>query len=99
MNTLEIKELPFSSKAQICWGVFWRGIAITIGSALVGGLLGGIAGFVLALIGAPRVSVTVVGGGLGVIAGAFSIYVYVRWLLSTRLGSFRLVLIHAQEKT
>lgn len=98
MNALEIKELPFSSKAQICWGFFWRGIAITIGSALVGAVIGGIAGVVLALVSAPKISLAVASGGLGAITGAFFLYLYVRWLLTTRLGKFRLVLIHAREQ-
>ncbi len=98
MNTLDIKELPFSSKARICWGFFWRGIVVTMGSALCAGLLGAIAGFILALIGATKASVTVVGGVLGTLSGLFFLYLLVRWLLSNRIGDFRLVLIHAEEK-
>ena len=96
MNPLDIKELPLSSKARICWGFMWRGIAMTIGSMLCGGLLGGIAGFGLALVGVPKAA-PVVGGILGAITGIFFIYLFVRWLLSSRIGSFRLALVHAQE--
>jgi len=98
MSTLNIKELPLLSKARICWGFFWRGIVATIGSALCGGLLGVIAGFILALIGAPRGAGVVVGGVLGTLSGLFFLYLLVRWLLSTRIGSYRLVLTHAAEK-
>jgi hypothetical protein len=97
MNPLDIKELPLSSKARICWGFFWRSIVAALGSALGGGLLGGIAGFLLALAGIPKAVVPVVGGLLGAVCGAFFLYLLVRWLLSSRLGSFRLVLIHADE--
>jgi ABC-type amino acid transport system permease subunit len=97
MNTLEIKELPLSSKASICWGFFWRGIFITLGSGLCGALIGGVIGFVIAILGAPKSVGPVVGGVVGVITGAFFLYVYVRWLLTSHLGNFRLVLVHAQE--
>ena len=97
MTALDIKELPFSSKASICWGFFWRGIAITIGSALGGGVLGGLVGFILGLIGAAK-GAAVVGGILGLFVGAFFLYLFVRWLLSSRLGNFRLVLVDAHEK-
>jgi len=97
MNPLDIKELPFSSKARICWGFFWRGIVITLGSTLCGALLGGVAGFILGFAGAPQAAAPV-GGLLGVVTGAFFIYLFLRWLLSSRLGNFRLLLVHAQEK-
>ena len=97
MSPLNIKELPFSSKARICWGFLWRGIVITLGSALCGGLFGGVAGFILGLAGLPMAGPTV-GGVLGAICGAFFLYLFVRWLLSSRIGSFRLALVHADEK-
>jgi hypothetical protein len=97
MNPLDIKKLPFSSKVRICWGFFWRGIVATLGSALCGGLLGGIAGFILGFAGL-HTAAPAVGGALGAIAGAFFLYLLVLWLLSSRLGSFRLALIHADER-
>jgi hypothetical protein len=97
MNPLDIKELPLSSKARICWGFFWRGIVVTLGSTLCGGLLGGIVGFILGFAGTPKAA-PIVGGALGAVTAAFFMYLFVRWLLSSRLGDFRLVLVHAQEK-
>ena len=98
MNHLEIKTLPFSSKVSICWGFFWRGIVVTIGSAICGSLAGGVIGFIFAALGMPRSSVTVVAGLAGLTIGFFFLYVLVRWLLSSRLGQFRLVLISASDE-
>ncbi len=98
MNTLDINDLSFSSKAQICWGFFWRGIAITIASTLCSALIGGITGVVLALIGAPKGAVTIIGGVLGLSCGMYFIYLLVLWLLTTRIGNFKLVLTHAEEE-
>jgi hypothetical protein len=97
MNPLDIKELPFSSKASICWNFFWRGFVIALGSALCGGLLGGIAGFILGFAGLVKAA-PVAGGVLGVVVGAYFIYLLLCWLLSSRLGDFRLVLIPADVK-
>lgn len=96
MIPLDINVLPLSSKARICWGFFWRSIIISIGSGLCGGALGGIVGFVFGLAGAPK-AVAAVSGVLGLVTGAFFIYLLVRWLLSSRLGRFKLILVHADE--
>lgn len=94
MNAIDIKTLPFSAKAQLCWGFFWRGIVVSICSAICGAVLGGIVGFILGFIGAAKGAVFV-GGILGLISGAFFLYVLVRWLLTSNLGRFRLVLVDA----
>ena len=85
-----------ATKALICWSFLWRGIAIGIGSALCGGLLGGIAGAVLGLTGLFKAA-PFVGGLLGALCGFVFLYFYVRWLLTSRLGQFRLLLVHAEE--
>lgn len=95
MNPINIKELPFSSKASICWSFFWRGILTVLASSLCGALLGGVAGFFLGLAGVVKAA-PIVGGVLGLICGVYFLYLFLRWLLSSRLGSFRLVLIHAE---
>ncbi|MCG2578052.1 hypothetical protein LZ012_13740 [Dechloromonas sp. XY25] len=97
MNILEIKELPLSSKANICWGFFWRGILVTLGSTIVGALIGGVIGFIFAIMGVPKSVGTAVAGMAGLVSGAFFLYLYVRWLLSSRLGGFKLVLVYAHE--
>jgi len=96
MNPIDINSLPLSSKASICWGFFWRGLVASLGSALCGGVLGGIAGFIFGLIGVPKAA-AIVGGVLGLGCGAFFLYLLVRWLLSSRLGSYKLVLVPAAD--
>lgn len=98
MNKLEIKTLPFSSKVAICWSFFWRSVAVAIGSGVCGAVIGGVIGFVFAALGVPRSSVSIVGGLAGLLIGFFFFYVFVRWLLSSRLGRFRLVLINASDE-
>ncbi|MCX9158588.1 hypothetical protein OPU71_20945 [Niveibacterium sp. 24ML] len=105
MNAIDFRELPFSSKASICWSFLWRGLAITIASSLAGALLGGIAGallgFALNMSGVPQSSamslIQIVGGLLGLACGVFFLSVYVRWLLSAQLGKFKLLLVNAAE--
>lgn len=96
MSPLTFTELSLSAKASICWSFFWRGIVITIASSLTGAVLGGIAGAILGLGGVSRAA-PVAGGMLGLVAGALFVYFYVRWLLSSRLGQYRLLLVRADE--
>lgn len=102
-NILNIKTLPFQSKARICWGFFWRSIVVGIGSglsgALIGGVVGGILGVLLYLTGTSDPDglylIQIVSGVLGVLWGCFCFYFYIRWLLSSKLGKYRLLLVHA----
>ena len=96
MNPLNITELSLSAKAGICWSFLWRGLLITVGSSVCGGIAGAIVGFILGLAGADAV-VPVIAGLLGIAVGVLFIYVWVRWLLSSRLGQFRLMLVRAEE--
>ena len=96
MNSIDINSLPLSSKASICWGFFWRGIVASLGSTLCGGVLGAIAGFIFGLAGAPKLAAAV-GGILGLGCGAFFLYLLIRWLLSSRFGSYKLVLVNADD--
>jgi ABC-type amino acid transport system permease subunit len=98
MNKLEIRTLPFFSKVSICWSFFWRSGVVTLVSAACGALSGGVLGFIFALLGMPRSSISIAGGLAGLLIGLVSFYVLVRWLLSSRLGGFRLVLVNASDE-
>ena len=94
MGVVDISSLPFSSKAGLCWSFFWRGLVITLGSSLAGGLLGFVIGFMFALAGLPVELIQIVCGLAGLVAGCFFFYLYVKWLLSSQLGRYRLQLVH-----
>ena len=103
MSTVDIRMLSFGAKAGICWSAFWRGILVTVGSMLTGGVLGGVVGgimgFVLSLAGIQMQTIQslamVVGVLLGLSAGGVFLYIYIRWLLASNLGGYRLVLVEA----
>jgi hypothetical protein len=101
MQPIDFEQLGTGAKAALCWSSFWRGLAITFGSMLVGALLGGVFGFVMAASGLARPTGAglIQYGGLllGVASGIFFLYVYVRWLLTSRLGSYRLLLVMADK--
>ena len=105
MRTVNIATLGLGAKAGICWSFFWRGMLVTAGSMLVGALLGGILGAILgfgmAAAGLPKGSgmglIQLAGGGVGVLSGFCFLYLYVRWLLTSRLGGYRLLLVSASE--
>jgi len=95
MQPIHFPTLDFGLKIALCWSFFWRGVVITLGSMIAGGLLGFVLGFVLALVGVSRGAVTAVGGLSGIVCGFGAFYFYVRWLLSSKLGAFRLQLVKA----
>lgn len=97
MNSLDIKTLPFSSKAALTWSFFWRGLVVGIASSLVGGLLGFVLGFAMAVARCPIQAIQIMCGLAGLVGGCFFLYLYVRWLLSSRLGAFRLKLVPADD--
>jgi hypothetical protein len=61
------------------------------------GLVGGMDGFVLGFLGVTE-GIAVVAGILGAVYSIFFVYLFLCWLLSSRIGNFRLVLVHAQEE-
>lgn len=100
MQEIKIADLGFSEKARVTWAFFWRALVITIGSTLSGTLLGGVFGFVVGIIVSANggtkesiVTISKIGGGtLGLFAGLFFFYLYIRWLLASKLGNYKLVL-------
>ena len=98
MNALEIKELPLLSKGSLCWGFFWRGLLITLASTICGGLIGVVVGIVSVVLGIPKQIGPVIAGITGLVSGVCFLYFYVRWLLSARIGEFKLLLVHADEQ-
>jgi hypothetical protein len=96
---MNFETLDFGGKASLCWSFFWRGMLITIGSMLVGAILGGLAGFLIGMVGGRSAIgfAQWVGGALGILSGCVFLYLYIRWLLSSRLGRFRLVLVSAAD--
>jgi len=103
MNEINIKELPVKDIFGIWWGFFWRAIIITLGSMVVGGIAGALFGFIVGLTNAVTggsqetiIGVSKMGGGvLGLLVGAYFFYIYLCWLLKSKLGKYRLVLLRA----
>jgi len=100
MDSVDFTTLPLSSKARIIWGFIWRFILNSLVAMVVAGLLGALIGFFVAVSGLTQS--TVVTATLGAVTGLcvqiFFLYFYVRWLLSSRLGTYRLKLVHADDE-
>jgi len=94
-------ELAIGDRFRVFWGFIWRGLLITIASALVAFIIGAILGFVFGLVahflGWPPDSIKRGGGILGGIAGAvvgFSmIWQYIRWLFRAKWSGYQLRLV------
>jgi ABC-type amino acid transport system permease subunit len=99
------KEIPFTAQTRLVWAFLWRGMLITVGSAMGGAIAGGIIGFVLALIGSllglppdtTRLCVRILGGLAGVAVGVVFVWIYIYWLFAAKPGGYTLRLVPAQE--
>jgi ABC-type amino acid transport system permease subunit len=105
MTGLKMRELPLRSQLALWWSFVWRGAVVTLGSTVLGGILGAVFGTVMGIVGSMHgipttetVRISQIGGSiLGGCGGLLLSYVFLRWLLSTRLGQFRLLLVHVSE--
>jgi len=103
MNAVDFRTLTLDSKLAITWSFFWRAIVIgfasMVSSGIAGGIVGFIVGMVLGIAGLPIEWIQVAGGliglALGILFGFLFFLLYVQWLLSSRLGRFRLSLVRA----
>lgn len=106
MVALDVKQLRFGAKLGLCWSFMWRGLVTTIGAVIAASVLGGVLGLVIGLLGVAtgtsEASVTgtaqMIGACIGAVCGFVSLYFYVRWLLGSRLGRYRLVLLAADSQ-
>jgi hypothetical protein len=97
LNEVDVRSLPFSAKAALTWSFLWRGLLITILSSVLGGLVGGLAGFVLGVLGFPLEAISLVAGLGGFAIGMACIFLWIQWLLTSRLGGFRLKLVRTDQ--
>ena len=97
-NEIDVRSLPLASKASLTWSFFWRGVLTTIASTVAGGLLGGVLGFVLGFLGFPMEFIQFAGGIVGLCLGVVFVFVYIQWLLTSRLGAYRLKLVPAEPR-
>ena len=105
MNAIDFKALPVAAKVAITWSFFWRALLIGIASTLCSGLAGGIVGFMMGMVlgaaGFPIEAIqffgAILGFVIGVTIGFLFFMLYIQWLLSSRLGQFRLLLVRANE--
>jgi hypothetical protein len=97
LNIVEFGSLPFPAKAALAWSFFWRTVVTTIASSFLGGILGAIIGFVLGFVGFPIGAIQFAGGLLGLGVGLACFFILVQWLLTSRLGKFRLKLVRADK--
>jgi hypothetical protein len=97
----EVADLEWTEWAGIVWSFLWRNTVTTVGTVLASALLGVAAGVAVGAgvslgggsLASIRGPIKVLSAAVGVSAALFFYYVWIRWLLTSRIGSFRLVLV------
>ncbi len=99
------KELTLPDWLRLWWGFAWRGLLIMAVSFLAGGALGFLTGVVIGLVLvmcgldiAPfKLPMQLFGGCLGIVIGIGFFTVWFKWILRSRFGGLRLVLVRTHQ--
>jgi hypothetical protein len=87
---VDIKQLPFSSKIQITWGVFWRIAVVNLLVSVLAGFVGGFFGAIFSNYVGLAMMLALITGILMAFCG---FYAFLRWIFASTIGRFRIVLI------
>ena len=99
-------ELEFNDQLRFMWGWCWRGFCVTIPATLaamiVGCVVGGMFGFVMAVIHkdihSAKTALQFLGGTVGVIAGFAALFPLISWLTNTNIGKYELWIVKTREE-
>ena len=101
VNEVDMGMVRFTEWLVLAWAFVWRGILVSIGSMLTGGIIGGIIGFILGFIGSMlgldvetlRPFITILGGIIGFFIGLCFVVLLLKWIFKARFKRFRLTLV------
>ncbi len=89
-------EITWARAIRVWWALLWRNILAILGAMLIGGVVGGILGFVLSVAGVSEEVIMLIATPLGGLIGLAVSIVPVKLVLGRKYGDFRLVLISDQ---
>lgn len=90
---------------SLIWAFLWRGLIITLGSGITGGIIGFMFGFSIGILSsvagidaeAVKLFVQIISGLLGIIVSFVFIMLWIKWLFRARFNKFRLALVSLDE--
>ncbi len=86
-------EVTWKRAIKVWWSYLWRNFIAIIGASLIGGIFGGIVGFVGAALGASFETLQVIIMPIAVIIGLVVSIIPIKMILGKDFGEFRLVLV------
>jgi hypothetical protein len=105
MSDCDFESLARRESITLMWGFCWRALSIgaivfTCG-AVIGFIFGFVVGMILSAVGLDviqyKLLIQIPVGLFGLTIGFCSYYYYIRWLLRSQIGSFRLRLIRTES--
>ena len=104
MEACDLKELKDKDWLALTWGFIWRSFLVSLLSVALGAALGFLFslgfGKLLESMGRNvedyRLMLQVLGVTEGLLLGFASTYFYIKWLLKSKIGGFRLQLVRAR---
>lgn len=89
-------EVTWGRAARVWWAYMWRNLIAIIGVVLLGALIGGILGVIMAMAGASKETIQMVAAPIGWLLGLLISIVPMKMILGKDFGEFRLVLVRKE---
>ena len=86
-------DATWAIATRVWWAYFWRNIFAIMGGMIIGGIFGGMMGFILAMVGVPPETTVLVVTPIGFVIGILISIVPIKMILNKNFGAFRLVLV------
>ncbi len=107
VNEVDLQTLRKTDWFTLAWAFIWRGLCITLGSAIAGGIIGFIFGLVIGILAAimgidseiVKPTVQIISAFLGLIVGFIFVIILIKWIFKARFNNFRLTLVRLNEVT
>jgi hypothetical protein len=105
MIVVSIRNIEWRDQAGLYWSFLWRLLAATAASLGLAAIIGNFGGIVFNILGAMKglerhvmeMPILLTGGLVGTLVAVVLFYFLLRWLLKSKLGQYRLVLVEAGE--
>ena len=99
LHKVSYQKLPWEEKVTIMWGWFWRSVVVTIGTATAVGIFLALSMAFFKMLNSdvsPAI-LAFVGLVMGLAMTIVTIHPLIAWLLSTRIGRYRLLLCETRH--
>lgn len=90
-------EVTWGRAVRVWWAYAWRNLIALVAAVVIGGIAGGLIGFIMGVAGADAKTIRMATLPIGVILGLVVSIVPFKLILGKDFGEFRLLLVQKQQ--